>query len=50
MEDSTTISNTMYDILKVMGKDSKFLYYTIDSYIEDAEKAKKRNSPIHGEK
>jgi hypothetical protein len=32
----------MYDILKVMGKDAEFLYYTIDTYIEDADKSKKR--------
>jgi hypothetical protein len=42
MEDSATLSNTMYDILKVMGKDAEFLYDTIDKYIEDAEKANKK--------
>jgi rubrerythrin len=39
MENSATLSNTMYDILKVMGKDAEFLYDTIDTYIEDAENA-----------
>jgi hypothetical protein len=42
MENSATLSNTMYDILKVMGKDAEFLYDTIDTYIEDAEKANKK--------
>jgi len=39
MENSTRLSNTMYDILKVMGKDAEFLYDTIDNYIQDAERA-----------
>jgi hypothetical protein len=39
MENSATLSNTMYDILKVMGKDVDFLYDTIDRYIEDAKQA-----------
>lgn len=39
MENSATLSNTMYDILKVMGKDAEFLYDTIDTYMEDAENA-----------
>jgi rubrerythrin len=39
MENSATLSNTMYDMLKVMGKDAEFLYDTIDTYIEDAENA-----------
>ena len=42
MEHSATLSNTMYDILKVMGKDAEFLYDTIDIYIEDAEKENKK--------
>jgi hypothetical protein len=41
MESSTPLSNTMYDILKVMGKDAEFLYDTIDKYIEDAKNANK---------
>ncbi|MFN2435424.1 MAG: hypothetical protein ABR515_08645 [Nitrososphaeraceae archaeon] len=36
------MSNTMYDILKVMGKDAEFLYDTIDTYIQDAQKANKQ--------
>lgn len=42
MENSATLSNTMYDILKAMGKDAEFLYDTIDIYIEDAEKENKK--------
>jgi hypothetical protein len=38
----TSLSDTMYDILKVMGKDAEFLYDTIDSYIEDARNANKQ--------
>jgi hypothetical protein len=42
MENSAPLSNTMYDILKVMGKEAEFLYDTIDKYIEDSEKANNR--------
>ena len=42
MENSLPLSNTMYDILKVMGKDADFLYDTIDNYIEDADRANKK--------
>ena len=42
MENSTPLSNTIYDILKVMGKDAEFLYDTIDTYIQDAQKANKQ--------
>lgn len=42
MDNSTPLSNTMYDILKVMGKDAEFLYDTIDKYTADAEKANKK--------
>ena len=42
MESSTPLSNTMYDILKVMGKDAEFLHDTIDAYIEDAKNANKQ--------
>ncbi|TLX85550.1 MAG: hypothetical protein E6L04_04965 [Thaumarchaeota archaeon] len=42
MENSATLSDRMYDILKVMGKDAEFLYDTIDTYIEDAENANKK--------
>jgi rubrerythrin len=42
MDNATPLSNTMYDILKVMGKDAEFLYYTIDKYTDDAEKENKK--------
>ncbi len=42
MDNATPLSNTMYDILKVMGKDAEFLYDTIDKYTDDAEKANKK--------
>jgi hypothetical protein len=48
MENSTSLSNTMYDILKVMGKDAEFLYDTIDKYIQDAQSANKQELVIHG--
>ena len=35
------LSNTAYDILKVLGKDADFLYDTIDSDIKDANNAGK---------
>jgi hypothetical protein len=42
MSSSTTeLTDTAYDILKVMGKDADFLYDTIDTYIQDAQKANK---------
>jgi len=42
MQNSAPLSNTMYDVLKVMGKDADFLYDTIDNYIADADKANKK--------
>ncbi len=41
MSSSTELSDTAYDILKMLGKDSDFLYDTIEVYINDAEKANK---------
>ena len=38
---STELTDTAYDILKVMGKDADFLYDTIETYIQDAQKANK---------
>ena len=32
---------TAYDILKVLAKDADFLYDTIETYIQDAQKANK---------
>jgi hypothetical protein len=41
MSTSTEITDTAYDILKMLGKDADFLYDTIETYIKDAEKANK---------
>lgn len=41
MSSSTELTDTAYDILKVMGKDADFLYDTIEVYIKDAQKANK---------
>jgi hypothetical protein len=41
MSVSTELTDTAYDILKVMGKDADFLYDTIETYIRDAQKANK---------
>jgi hypothetical protein len=40
MNNSTRLSNTMYDILKVMGKDAE--YDTIDTFIHDAQNVNKQ--------
>jgi len=50
MEISAPLSNTMYDILKVMGKDAEFLYDTIDAFIEDAKMEINKNSLRCGKK
>lgn len=42
MNNATPLSNTMYDILKVMGKDAEFLYDTIEIYIKDAQDSNKQ--------
>jgi rubrerythrin len=39
MSSSTELTDTAYDILKILGKDADFLYDTIETYIKDAEKA-----------
>lgn len=41
MSSATELTDTAYDILKVMGKDADFLYDTIETYIKDAQKANK---------
>ena len=43
MSSATELTNTAYDILKVLGKDGDFLYDTIESCIQDAQKANKSN-------
>ncbi|MGA8106719.1 MAG: hypothetical protein WB815_08695 [Nitrososphaeraceae archaeon] len=37
---SAELTDTAYDILKVLGKDADFLYDTIETYIKDAQRAK----------
>ena len=41
MSTSTELTDTAYDILKILGKDADFLYDTIETYLKDAEKANK---------
>ena len=41
MSTKTELTNTAYDILKVLGKDADFLYDTIETYIKDAQQANK---------
>jgi hypothetical protein len=38
---TSELTDTAYDILKVLGKDADFLYDTIEKYIKDAETANK---------
>ena len=37
----TELTDTAYDILKVLGKDADLIYDTIETYIRDAQKANK---------
>ena len=41
MSSTTELTDTAYDILKVLGKDADFIYDTIETYIKDAQQAKK---------
>ena len=41
MSSTTELTDTAYDILKVLGKDADFLYDTIETYIKDAQKYNK---------
>jgi hypothetical protein len=41
MSTKTELTDTAYDILKVLGKDADFLYDTIETYIKDAQEANK---------
>ena len=38
---TSELSDTAYDVLKVLGKDADFLYDTVEKYIKDAETANK---------
>ena len=37
--ETTKLENTTYNILAALGRDADFLYDTIDTYIQDAQKA-----------
>jgi rubrerythrin len=39
--EETELTDTAYDILKVLGKDADFIYDTIETYIKDAQNANK---------
>jgi hypothetical protein len=41
MTEKTRLDNSTYNILRALGKESDFLYSTIDKYIEDANKDNK---------
>jgi hypothetical protein len=43
MINSIELSNTMYDILRVMGKDAEFLHNTIYTYINDGKHEDKQH-------
>ena len=36
--ENTKLENSTYNILSALGKESDFLYSTVDKYIQDAEK------------
>ena len=44
MSSTTELTDTAYDILKVMGKDADFLYDTIEVYIKEDRKSTRLNS------
>ena len=37
-DETTKLENSTYDILIALGKEARFLYSTIDTYIDDARK------------
>jgi hypothetical protein len=37
-DETTRLENSTYNILMALGKEAKFLYSTIDTYIDDARK------------
>jgi hypothetical protein len=41
--ETTRLENSTYDILRALGKDADFLYDTVDTYINDAQKAKRND-------
>jgi rubrerythrin len=42
-DETTRLENSTYDILRAVGKDADFLYDTVDTYINDAEKANRND-------
>ena len=43
-EETTELANSAYNIVIALGKEAQFLYSTIDTYTNDAEKAQIRLS------
>ena len=41
--ETTGLENITFDILIALGKEAQFLYSTIDTYINDAQKANRTN-------
>ena len=41
--ENTKLENSTYNILSALGKESDFLYSTVDKYIQDAEKDGRRS-------
>jgi rubrerythrin len=37
-DETTKLENSSYNIMRALGKEAKFLYSAIDTYIEDARK------------
>ena len=42
-DETTRLENSTYIILRSLGKDDDFLYDTVDTYINDAQKANRNN-------
>jgi hypothetical protein len=43
MTQATKIENSTYNILRALGREADFLYSTVDTYIEDANKDNRQN-------
>jgi hypothetical protein len=41
--ETTRLENSTYNILRALGKDADFLYDTVDTYINDAQKANRND-------
>jgi hypothetical protein len=42
-DETTRLENSTYNILRALGKDADFLYDTVDTYINDAQKANRND-------